>query len=883
MLLLTLLACRNKDLPEDTGAFLDRDGDGVAFNEDCDDNDATVFPGADEACDGQDQDCDELVDEGVTATWYADADGDNYGDPEVMTEACEQPASTTADNTDCDDTNSEVFPDAGERCDEVDNDCDGAVDEDVLTTWYADTDGDFHGDPNETLDTCDPPDGYVGVDDDCDDTDPTSFTGANEVCDGADNNCDGEVDEDLLITFYKDGDSDGFGTDATTDACEQPSGYADVDGDCDDSDPAVNPDAEEVCNSVDDDCDDGVDEEVLLTFYRDNDTDGYGDPAATEEGCTPSSGYVDNDEDCDDADDSLNPDTVWTIDYDGDGYGDDDQTYTQSQCTQPAGYVRDTSDCDDGDEDINPDAEEVCDGADNDCDGTSDNDDATDASTWYDDTDGDGYGDSTTTTTACNEPSGYVADDTDCEPGDGTAYPGSTTQETPGDGVDQNCDGNDGCTDLDCDGLADLVLAEHYSGSSYGATVWLYYNDGSGEFDDSDRTALDGYGVWDVESGDVDGDGYQDVVVVNYYNGTTRNIDSYVYYGSASGYSNSNRDDLPGEGALDAELADLDGDGYIDIVLNGHYSQTTGYDTNAYVYYGSASGYSSSNRTTLPAEGGRNVAIEDLDGDSYDDIVICNQYSGSYSIDSFIYWGSSTGFSSTDRTDLPTQGCRHVLAEDLNADGYPDLTFSNYYSGSYSIDSYVYYGSSTGFSSTNREELATVGATDVEAGDFDGDGYTDLAFSGYYAGSWSSNAQTTVYWNGASGFLTSNKTSLGDRGMWDIHASDIDGDGYDDLVGSRYYTGSGYSGNSYLWWGSSSGLSDSDRDSLPTIGSGFANSHDLDGDGFEELLFGGYYSGSWSTLVDSYLYYGPATALGSSNRTDLSTAGVWAAPMVVGD
>ena len=645
----------------------------------------------------------------------------------------------------------------------------------------------------------------------------------------------------------------------------------------------MNPDAEEVCNSVDDDCDGDTDEDVTLTFYRDSDNDGYGDPAATDIGCTAPSGYVDNDEDCHDSDATLNPDTVWTIDYDGDGYGDADQSYTQSQCTQPTGYVRDISDCDDADSDINPDGTEVCDGADNDCDGTSDNDDATDASTWYDDTDGDGYGDPDTTTTACEQPSGYLTDATDCEPSEATAYPGSTAIEVPNDSIDQNCDGNDGCADLDCDNIADLVLVEHYDGN-YEATVWVYFNDGSGTFSDSDRTGVTAYGAYDAEAGDVNGDGYQDIVVANYYNGSTRDINSYVYYGSASGYSDTDRDDLPTHGALSTQVQDLNGDGYADAVFGAWYSNSTGYSTDAYVYYGSATGMNSGDRDTLPASGNRETETADFDGDGYTDIVLCNQRTSStFNTKSTIYWGSSSGYSSGDTSSLPTRGCRDVDAGDLDGDGYDDIVFANYRNngGDYSIDSYLYYGSSTGFSTTNREELATTGTLSAALGDFDGDGTTDVAFGGYYGGSWSSTAQTVVYWNSSSGFLTSNKTSVGTRGVREVYARDIDGDGIDDLVGPTYYTGSGYNGNSYLWWGSTTGISDTDRDSLPSSGAGHIASEDLDGDGFEEVVFSNYYNGS-SYGVGTYIYYGPETSLGSTNRDTLSTTGVWGRPLFVG-
>ncbi|MDP7112700.1 MAG: DUF2341 domain-containing protein, partial [Myxococcota bacterium] len=225
-----------------TGAQ-DQDGDGFASpdcgEDDCDDADADVYPGADETCNFVDDDCDGDIDEG----W--DADGDGW---------------TTCDG-DCNDTLFEVNPGATEICDQIDNDCDGDVDEgfDLDGDGYAscsgdcddddpavnpaaaeDCDGmddDCDGEVDEDFDT--DGDGWTTCDGDCNDTAPLIHPGAAEVCNFIDDDCDGDVDEGF------DADGDGF------------SGCA---GDCDDGDPAVSPAAVEHCNGIDDNCDGAVDE-----------------------------------------------------------------------------------------------------------------------------------------------------------------------------------------------------------------------------------------------------------------------------------------------------------------------------------------------------------------------------------------------------------------------------------------------------------------------------------------------------------------------------------------------------------------------------------------------------------------------------------------------
>ncbi len=195
--------------------------------------------------------------------------------------------------------------------------CDGTVDEEDAidaSTWYFDADGDGYGDPLVTSDACNPPSGYVGNATDCDDTDSAVHTGAAEVCDGVDNDCDSTIDEDDAsdaLASYADDDGDGFGDPSTTgSACAAPSGYVSDATDCDDTDSAVNPAATEYCDGVDNDCDSTIDESDAadaLTWYADFDGDSHGDAGSTTAACTEPSGYISDATDCDDTDSAVNP------------------------------------------------------------------------------------------------------------------------------------------------------------------------------------------------------------------------------------------------------------------------------------------------------------------------------------------------------------------------------------------------------------------------------------------------------------------------------------------------------------------------------------------------------------------------------------------------
>ncbi len=475
---------------------------------DCNDYDNTVKPGATEACNGRDDDCDGKVDEENAegcSTHYLDADQDGWGVPGQSKCLCqgETPyTAKTASPEDCDDQDAGVKPNAKERCNGKDDDCDGFTDEDDAigcTLFFLDQDRDGWGVGTQYVCLCAPKPPYDAVKaGDCDDYYAVMNPQAAETCDGKDNNCDGRVDEEGALgcyEYHRDGDGDGWGTDLVKCLCDPSGKYtADVGGDCNDVDKNVYPGAMEACNGRDDDCDTEVDEEDALgcvTRFYDGDQDGYGVASDARCLCKSAGLYTASvTGDCDDGDAKRNPGaqekcngqddncngqtdeegasdcTVYFYDYDWDTYGGND---FKCLCA-PEQLYRATvgGDCNDQSSVIKPGAVEKCNGADDDCDGITDPEDAQLCGAFYKDADGDQYGNPADSKCLCAAVGMYrVTVGTDCDDQDVTVNPGA--QELCANGKDDNCNGQ---TDDDevggCEGC--IHYFEDVDGDTYGKT-----------------------------------------------------------------------------------------------------------------------------------------------------------------------------------------------------------------------------------------------------------------------------------------------------------------------------------------------------------------------------------------------------------------------------
>jgi len=612
-------------------------------------------------------------------------------------------------------------------------------------------------------------------------------------------------------------------------------GYA-SDEDCNDDDAAINPAADEICDGIDNDCDEGIDDDAIdaITFFTDADEDGYGD-AATE----------------------------------------------AAACEQPSGTVDNGDDCDDENADINPDGVEVCDGADNDCNDEID-DNPTDPLTFYEDADADGYGNPDSTTEACEAADGWTADNTDCDDGEPNANPGLT--EECDDGIDNDCDGTDndcsasgtislgssdviylgedgtqlgtparGMGDLDGDGNVDLAASARAYGDNEGAVYLVSGPVTAGTWDITSvasgvitgEAASDSlFGVWPL------GDGALVVSAKSHDTAGNNAGRIYVFDSPPTGEVSAADADAILDGEAEGDQAgvisyggDLTGDGINDLLASATNNDQNGSNTGAaYVVAGPVSSgsladshirlYGSADSDKL---GSGLSAAGDLNGDGINDWLVGVPYDSSAVTDQgtvLVFIGgdhegtlspadADTSYSGEGTADEAGWGL--AQAGDHDGDGLDDFLAS---SRRHDVDGNNSAGAVYLITGITGGDLGSVSVAKLEGGaeddklsnndglgDFDGDGQNDVVvasnssdeagdgagaayvFYGPLSGTWGVGAADITYTGQGVGDGAGSPVGF---------VGDTNGDGLDDLfIGARTAdVGGTDNGAAYLLFGS---------------------------------------------------------------------------------
>ena len=411
---------------------------------------------------------------------------------------------------------------------------------------------------------------------------------------------------------------------------------------------------------------------------------------------------------------------------------------------------------------------------------------------------------------------------------------------------------------------------------------------------------------WSVSgAGDVNGDGYGDVIVgAPYYTSGSRTLQfagaAYIHHGSTSGVSASASSTLTGGGAYDyfgysvSGAGDVNGDGYDDVVVGAyHYASFTG---RAYVHHGSSSGVLTRASVILTGSAANDqfgYAVSgagDVNHDGYDDVIIGAPYRTNGSLSeagaAYIHHGSTSGVAES-ASSMLTGGAAYAYfgtsvsgAGDANGDSYDEVIVGapGYGSGSltYAGAAYIHDGSSSGVASSASRTLTGGAAGDYfgysvsGAGDVNGDGYDDVIIGANYhiSGSLPSAGAAYIHHGSPSGISASASgtltggTAYGELGFSVSRAGDVNGDGYDDVViGSNWYSGPGAA---YIHPGSPSGVTSSGNLTLTggttydAFGWSASGAGDVNGDGYDDVIVGapGYDLGTVTNAGAAYIHHG---------------------------
>lgn len=405
--------------------------------------------------------------------------------------------------------------------------------------------------------------------------------------------------------------------------------------------------------------------------------------------------------------------------------------------------------------------------------------------------------------------------------------------------------------DLNRDGKADLVVA---AGGPGAGSSFVFWGSGSG-VSDNNKTSLPSLGPLACAIADVNTDGLPDIVLANSVDEESYSTKSYIYWNTPAGFKADNRMSLPTIGASDVLITDVDGNKTQDLLFVGFMGGRRKSDVRAYVYMSDKQGgYPIANRVELPTVYGYESSVADLNTDGYPDLVLANIASRdpSQNPGSYVYWGSKDGYSITNRTSLNTDaGGWASSVADFNKDGYLDVFYAQFRGGI----NLIFYGTPEGPGRELRKTFRDPSASDARTpavADLNKDGYLDIIVP-YIKSPW-----VSIFWGGPGEYSAERVTRLPSMATVDVEVADLNKDGSLDLILCNFWDTETLSHqiNSYIYWGSPEGFKPNNRQELPNGAAHDASVADMNNDGHLDIVFSNYHRGQLRHGITSYVYLG---------------------------
>ena len=381
------------------------------------------------------------------------------------------------------------------------------------------------------------------------------------------------------------------------------------------------------------------------------------------------------------------------------------------------------------------------------------------------------------------------------------------------------------------------------------------------------------FGGGPVRVADLNRDGYPDIVFPNTIHNYTVHMEIYIYWGGPRDYSVATRQSLPTLFGRELEVADLNRDGWPDIVV-ANYGEESGHrqgyrlHRESYVYWGAPDGFSAERRTSIPTLSAISCTVGDFDGDGWADLAFANNNLDHQSLS--LHWGSSAGFDGARQLDLEAGNPRLVRAADLDLDGTDDLVVfsgktrsaffdadrterSNLDSGSAGL---LLFQISERPSLGRPRRLPAEEVREVIARDLNGDGHVDLTLAGQVADQGSEVTGSAIYWGSGAGFDPGRRTVLPTLSPGSVASADLNRDGHIDLVFANAETSKTHDPPSHIYWGSEKGFHPARRSHLQGFGTVSVTAADLNRDGHPEIMLMNRLSGRKAGEIPSLIFWG---------------------------